>query len=46
MANAQEVIFQLTNTWTSMLDKFYDSVADEYLSWMAKEYNIELKVLK
>ena len=46
MANAQEVILQLTNTWTSMLDKFYDSVADEYLSWMAKEYNIELKSLK
>ena len=46
MANAQEVLAQLNNTWSSMLDKFYDSVADEYLSWMAKEYNVELKTLK
>ena len=46
MANAQEVLSQLTNTWSSMLDKFYDSVADEYLAWMAKEYNIDLKTLK
>jgi hypothetical protein len=29
-----------------MLDKFYDSVADEYLVWMAKEYNVDLKQLK
>ena len=46
MANAQEVLSQLTNTWSSMLDKFYDSVADEYLLWMSKEYKIDLKTLK
>lgn len=46
MANAQEVISQLTNTWTSMLDKFYDSVAEEYLLWMSKEYKIDIKILR
>ena len=46
MANAQEVLAQLNNTWTSMLDKFYDSVADEYIQWMAKEYKMDLKALR
>ena len=46
MTNAQEVLTQLNNTWTSMLDKFYDSVADEYLQWMAKEYKMDLKTLR
>ena len=46
MANAQEVLAQLTNTWSSMLDKFYDSVADEYLQWMAKEYKMDIKSLR
>ena len=46
MANAQEVLAQLTNTWSNMLDKFYDSVADEYLQWMAKEYKMNIKELR
>ena len=46
MANAQEVLAQLTTTWSSMLDKFYDSVSDEYIKWMAKEYNMEIKALR
>lgn len=46
MANAQEVLLQLNNTWSAMLDKFYDSVSDEYLKWMANEYNMDLKALR
>ena len=46
MANAHDVLQQLTNTWSSMLDKFYDSVADEYIKWMAKEYNMDIKELR
>ena len=46
MSNAQEVLAQLTNTWSSMLDKFYDSVSDEYIKWMAKEYEMDLKTLR
>lgn len=46
MSNAEEVLTQLTNTWSSMLDKFYDSVSDEYIKWMAKEYEMDLKTLR
>lgn len=44
--DASQVIAQLNSTWSSLIDKYYDHIADEYLSWMSNEYNIPLDELK
>ena len=44
--DASQVISALNTTWTSLLDNYYDHIADEYLAWMSKEYNIPIDVLQ
>ena len=44
--DATEVLQQLNATWSSMLDKFYDSVEDEMISWISKEHNIPITTLR
>ena len=44
--DASQVLTALNSTWTSLLDNYYDHIADEYLSWMSSEYNIPIDVLK
>lgn len=44
--DANYVISQLTGTWTSMLEQFYDTISDEVIVWLAKEHNLDLNELR
>ena len=44
--DATQVLANLNNTWTGLLDKYYDHIAEEYLQWMSVEFNIPLETLK
>ena len=44
--DSKSVLQELNNTWEKMLDKFYDGVVDEFITWMAKEHNMDIKVLR
>jgi len=44
--DASEVLQQLSVTWTSMLDKFYDSIEDEMITWISKEHKIPIATLR
>ena len=44
--DASQVMASMNNTWTDLIDKYYDHIADEYIQWMAKEYNLSIDELK
>ena len=44
--DATEVLQQLNATWSTMLDKFYDSVEEEMILWISKEHKIPIATLR
>ena len=43
--DATKVLSQLTNTWTTCLDEYYDHVAKEHLKMISEKYNIPIEDL-
>jgi len=36
----------MNNHWKGLLYQYYDTISDEYLKWMSKEYEIPIEELK
>ena len=44
--DVQQIITQLTNHWTTLMDQYYDNVSNEYLQTISEKYNIPINDLK
>ena len=43
--DAAQVISNMNSTWLRLMDKYYDHIAEEYIKWMATEYNMPIDEL-
>ena len=44
--DAAQVIATMNTTWATLIDKYYDHIADEYIAWMSREYNVPVDELR